>query len=176
MNVAIFIFPIAGSLRGQGLMSTNGGSGGMYGGGGGGGRIGLHYANDSYHGTTSSIGGESGYEVGGAGTVFSHHTTTDEIVLYVNNGFRSPGPVDSRIDYNLVESEQSCRTWLLPTYDGDFEYNFDELILEGEAHLAIEGGNPSEVPVVLVNRSSGDLSGHVYVGPHQVINDSLKLS
>ena len=103
-------------------MSANGGSGGTYGGGGGGGRIGLHYSNDSFIGTTQATGGGSGYEVGGAGTVLRHHTVTSLKTLHIDNAFRSPGPVATRTDYDIAGSEESCRTWLLPSLDGQDEY------------------------------------------------------
>ena len=160
--------PLVSLMQGQGLVSASGGSGGIHGGGGGGGRISIHFSNNTFHGSLQAMGGTSGYEVGGAGTVLLDNRASGERTLLINNGFRTPGPLARGTDYDITGSEESCRTWLLPAFDGD-QYVFEELSLKGRAHLAIGGvDHPSMNTTVTVRRSSGDSSGFFHVGPHQV--------
>jgi hypothetical protein len=90
-----------GLLSGNGLLSSDGGTGRSFGafytgGGGGGGRIGLQYANSSFTGTLSAKGADGG-RIGGAGTIC------------LKNGSNAP---DLLIDNKRATSTSTAETWV----------------------------------------------------------------
>ncbi len=75
----------AGTFAGSGTVSANGGNGGAAGGGGGGGRIAIYLDNDNFAGAIQTLGG-SGYQRGGAGTVFRQMNGSTRGQVRIDNG------------------------------------------------------------------------------------------
>ena len=65
------------------------------------------------------------------------------------------------------KGRDSCRTWLLPPSDGS-GYEFQEVDIKGQAHLALFKATRSDTQRVELERNSGDGSGYFHVGPLQV--------
>jgi hypothetical protein len=85
------IYIVAGSLTGVGGIRANGGIGSWHdwgnwehGGGGGGGRIAIYYGTSTFAGTMLAAGG-SGYQYGGAGTIYTKATNQAYGDLLIDN-------------------------------------------------------------------------------------------
>ena len=75
----------AGTLKGSGIISANGGSGNGLGGGGGGGRIALYYQTNLSSGVATAFGG-GGASWGGAGTIYRSGNQLSVSVVVDNGG------------------------------------------------------------------------------------------
>ena len=95
-----------GQLMGGGIISADGGASIGYGGGGGGGRIAIYYYESStFTGTISAFGG-SGYEWGGAGTIYTQASSEPLGDLLVDNGGHAGAGtrlVDGTYTFDTVE-------------------------------------------------------------------------
>ncbi|MFH1745533.1 MAG: immunoglobulin domain-containing protein [Planctomycetota bacterium] len=79
------IYLTVGTLAGNGTISATGGTRGPSGGaGGGGGRIAIHYDSDSFAGTITACGA-SGYQYGGAGTIYQKDSGSATGALSLSN-------------------------------------------------------------------------------------------
>ena len=168
-------------FRGMGNITSNGGSTftGWVGGGGAGGRVAIYFnTNQTYHGTYQCHGGSSGSsgEPGGPGTVFMYNQIEDHRTIYINNYNRQTNTEVNLIrDYSDL-SEDFFKAWILPNSadhpfaDGDGGFEFEELQIYGNAHLAMLQDPLDSTANFYFHNMIGDRSGFVHVGPNQVMD------
>ncbi|MBI5387026.1 MAG: hypothetical protein HZA90_20320 [Verrucomicrobia bacterium] len=129
------IWIAAGTLRGGGLVSVDGGIGPAVneqdGGGGGGGRIAINATNDEFAGSMTAFGG-AGWQAGGAGTVFRAKPAAPLGHVIVNNSGRS-----------------TQRTMITPTE------RFNSLVITNGGRWEPDGGLRWAVAESLVVASNG---------------------
>ncbi len=97
------IWLAVGVLAGDGFITTNGGEGSYYvsgkttrhGGGGSGGRTAIYYESDLFNGTITAYGG-SGYNYGGAGTIYLQEDFVDRLIGTVRDAI-SGGPISGAL-------------------------------------------------------------------------------
>lgn len=143
-----------GSLLAKGGHGANGTSTVAGGGGGSGGRIALYLQNNQtfseFHFLASGgLGGQSSLctsckdvgGTGGPGTVFIYHMVEDHRSLIIDNS-GAPEPREKYITWeNMLQNEG--RAWILPISglhpfsNGHFVFEFEELQIYGNGHLAI---------------------------------------
>ncbi|XP_038052472.1 uncharacterized protein LOC119725183 [Patiria miniata] len=177
-------------LDGYGHLSADGGNGRNSGGGGAAGRVAVyHQTIRNFNGTISAGGGSSAYEVGGAGTVYieqymnnvtdANETNLNETrvtlhkTLKINNNGR-PYPHAATYSHgdlrNLLNGEydditrSGGITWL---WHSSNSYNFDEVHVHGNAHIAILSDTSAEVVQVRGGKLFGDRSAVLHVGRNQ---------
>ena len=113
------IYISADTFTGSGTITANGGAGydagGTDGGGGGGGRVAIYYGTDSYTGSIQARGA-SGWEYGGAGTIFKKADSQAYGDLLVENG-----------------GQNGKSTWV----SGD--YDFDEVRAQSKGKMTLDG-------------------------------------
>ena len=131
------------------------------GGGGGGGRISIFFERNVTFSEFRYLanGGLPGRECdvcepGGPGTVFLYHILEDHRTLIIdNNG--APHPRDTYVNWNS-KSQDGGRAWIVPISGkhsfasgttGGYAYEFEELQIYGNAHIAVE--EPKDVNVVI---------------------------
>lgn len=167
------------SFLGSGSISANGGSSSGVthqcpGGGGGGGRVVINHSWgwNTFTGRVRSVGGASKMECGGAGTVLYKDTTNGTYSLVVNNDFKCT-PLRKRIDYSKLADDSrgtdSCRTYLFDPSATTHSHTFSEVDMNGEATVAFFRRNVDTFEqVITVEKTSGDKSGILNIGPLQV--------
>lgn len=177
------------SFSGSGSISADGGPGSGISGGGGGGRIAITYFSNAFAGTISAKGG-SGYQAGGAGTIFTRRAGDVYASLIVDNGglsgtntmleltyfdpltnltitggaiLRPPGPSTIYLVNLLIGSNSSLQ---MPTSGGALTLN-----IAGAATVAASGsistdgqGSPSGNGTGLGGTSSSGSGGGAYGG------------
>ena len=173
-------------FRGMGNLTANGGStyGDWYGSGGAAGRIAVYFSyNLTYHGTYQCHGGDAGShgEPGGPGTIFMYHIIEDHRSIYINNNNlktnRKPVGDPSFMIANYGDlSEDSFKAWILPNSidhpfaDGNGGFEFEELQIYGNAHLAMLQADLDSEANLYFRHMIGDRSGYVHVGPNQIMD------
>ena len=171
-------------ITGTGNITANGGNHftGGSGGGGAAGRIAMYFwENSTYVGTFQAHGGTALYsavspaEPGGPGPIFIYHQHHQHKTLYINNHMRVAHNVAKVLDYQDLSTDSS-KAWILPESgehgmaSNNHSYQFDELQIYGNAHLAvlpkpfIEGASLHFLYMI------GDRSGFVHVGPYLVMD------
>ncbi len=123
------------TFTGQGLIAANGGAGAGGSGGGAGGRIAIHYNTNTFTGTSSAYGG-SGYEYGGAGTIFTKSPTQIWGDLLVDN------------DDNLGATT--------PLLNNDWTFDAMEVVEKGNLEVPADV-NLTLIPDVLTVDSNGQM-------------------
>ncbi|XP_077861760.1 LOW QUALITY PROTEIN: uncharacterized protein LOC100369350 [Saccoglossus kowalevskii] len=155
-----------GTLDGDGYIEVIGGDGRTgTGGGGGGGRIAVYYTANHFIGDFFAYGGDSGYEPGGAGTVYLHKllASNDSILLdgtspealishdsnvtseltnrtlYINNIGRYPRDMLRNLTSIYQDLELgSTLTWITPgepSHDNEQSHHYTEHIQIDELHI-----------------------------------------
>ncbi len=130
-------------LTGSGVISANGGNGGAPGddgGGGGGGRIALHYASESFSGTVEACGG-TGYEFGGAGTIYRQSDSQPNGFLLADN-CGNAGAATTLVEtaYTFDDLQISGAAELIVPSACTLSSAAQTLSLAGDGALAIAGG------------------------------------
>lgn len=176
------------------------------GGGGAGGRIAMYFQKNSTFSEFRylSNGGWPGREcdeceAGGPGTVFLYHMSEDHRTLIIDND-NGPSPKDLYVNWDDL-TQDGGRAWVLPISGshgfaqgtkGGYSYQFEELQIYGNAHLAIMPptqtnvvshgstaapvhlGNGIDVKdydvVIFFKYMIGDRTGAVHVGDKQVMD------
>ncbi len=157
------IWIAAGSLGGNGQIGANGGNGAWtyygYSGGGGGGRIAIDVpiAGNSFNGIVTTYGG-SGYQAGGAGTVY--WSQTDRLI--VNNNAQN-GAVTALLaadyDFNVFEIKSGGWVKVAGTASNITLTNNNTIIGDGTGRLDAEGTVHVPVDFVLNGVTLGILNG-----------------
>ncbi|CAH1775844.1 unnamed protein product, partial [Owenia fusiformis] len=165
-------------IAGHGGIYALGGSGDSNGGGGSGGRISVQCDSmDKFNVTTKAYGGASSRESGGAGTVYlqtANATTgdiTNRVIIIDNHNREYPqaldwtGPLKNihQGDYSDI-SRVGGVTWL---FHESQNYVFDDIIVRGNAHVAILSDTDNDDVVVQAERMLGDKSGILHTANKQ---------
>ena len=173
------------------------------GGGGGGGRVAMYFHENTTFSEFRYLanGGLPGREcevceAGGPGTVFLYHMVEDHRTLIIdNNGAASPK--DRYVNWDNV-AEDGGRAWILPISgehafatgtSGSYAYEFEELQIYGNGHLAVmpptvanvdtgnddntglEGVNKADYDVIIFFKYMiGDRTGTVHVADGQAMD------
>lgn len=140
-------------FEGNGRISTDGGDGSAnfirdgvgtgatyyLGGGGSGGRIAIHSTANTFNGTITSFGGNNGIEgprdkgAGGPGTIFFNTNGYKKLVLDNNKeGIQE--------EIKNLDSVLGSVAWLTDD-DGTTSFEFDEVVIQNRASLAIKLSN-----------------------------------
>lgn len=154
------------------------------GGGGGGGRIAMYFhenttfsefrylANGGWPGRACEDGEEC--EAGGPGTAFLYHMVEEHRTLIIDND-GAPSPKDKYVNWANL-NEDGGRAWILPVSGshtfaqgttGGYAYEFEELQIYGNAHLAVEP--PTTVNVGGAGNLNQNLQGGVSIADYDVI-------
>jgi hypothetical protein len=138
-------------------------------------------------------------ESGGPGTVFLYHTVEDHRTLVIDND-NAPSPKDLYVNWSDL-TRDGGRAWILPQSGthafaqgttGGYAYEFEELQIYGNAHLAVKpptqnnvANTASTVPpfnlgsgvnvndyniIIFFKYMIGDRTGAVHVGDKQVMD------
>ncbi|KAH3816398.1 hypothetical protein DPMN_117914 [Dreissena polymorpha] len=177
---------------------------GSSGGGGGGGRIAMYFHLNTTFSEFRYLanGGLAGRvcdkcEAGGPGTVFLYHMVEEHRTLIIdNNG--GPSPINKYVNWTHLD-EDGGRAWILPISGqhafatgttGSYAYEFEELQIYGNGHLAVmpptkanvdngdddntslQGGvNKNDYKVIIFFKYMiGDRTGSVHVGNGQAMD------
>ena len=165
-------------LDGYGSIQSRGGSGSSGGAGGGsGGRIAVYYRNIHNYNGTFSVRGGPGNEAGASGTVYLEQHNNLHVTwrkLIVNNEDQAFPKTVEKDGNNLMHllngvyndiTTVGTVTWLKESND----YFFDEIVLQGNSHLALFG-NASRDTVRLRGRLlTGDRSAVLHIGKLQKV-------
>lgn len=159
-------------LDGYGSIQARGGAGSTSGGGGSGGRVVVNYRNIQNYNGSFSLRGGTGFEDGASGTAYLEQRNRTHITwrkLIVNNeGMSQPKAVDKSTG-NLVNlfsgvyndiSEVGTVTWLKESNN----YTFNELVLQGNSHLAIYGNASRDHVYLQAQILTGDRSAVLHIG------------
>ncbi|WAR26294.1 hypothetical protein MAR_011998 [Mya arenaria] len=189
------------TITGFGLIQTGGGQGSS--GGGGGGRFAMYFhknttftefrylANGGWPGTACG-----GCEAGGPGTAFLYHMVEKHRTLIIDND-DAPLPTNKYVNWDNI-NEDGCRAWILPISgvhafaagtSGSYAYEFEELQIYGNGHLAVmppsvdnvDNGNDDNTELEGVNKGDysviiffkymiGDRTGAVHVADGQALD------
>lgn len=133
------------SFEGNGSISANGGAGHrlvsrtnfgtntFLGGAGSGGRIAVYFTNNTFNGSITSQGGVANEAYsGGPGTVFMKDAVSGFSKLIVDNG----GLAIYIQEISSMDATRGTIAWL--TEENVVSFEFDEVIISGNAGLAIE--------------------------------------
>ena len=113
-------------------------------------------------------------EAGGPGTVFIYHMLEDHRTLIVDND-GAPSPRDKYVNWDNLKHDGG-RAWILPISgvhkfavgtNGGYAYEFEELQIYGNAHLAVHP--PTEANIIAVNTVDRYLHGSVDEKNYNVI-------
>ncbi|KAL4226615.1 hypothetical protein ACF0H5_014598 [Mactra antiquata] len=155
----------------------------LSGGGGAGGRISIYFHDNATFSEfrTLANGGYPGREcddceAGGPGTVFMYNEAEHHRTLIVDND-GAPSPRDLYVNWdNLVED--GGRAWILPISgyhpfasgnNGAYSYEFEELQIYGNAHLAIYPPETDNIFNANIEESFQTLSASVDMNDYEVL-------
>ena len=174
------------------------------GGGGAGGRIAMYFNNNRTFSefrylASGGLPGRDcdGCEAGGPGTVFLYHNQHSHRTLIIDND-GAPNPREKYVNWDDIEYDGG-RAWIVPESglhdfasgnDGSFSYQFEELQIYGNGHLAVmppvvantvktnKGVDVADITVDVAEYSEiiffkymiGDRTGSVHVGNKQVMD------
>ena len=194
-------------ITGYGQIQSNGGHGSAAsasGGGGAGGRVALYFSVNRtfsefrYLASGGWPGRECvGCEAGGPGTVFIYHNIHGHRTLIIDND-GAPNPREKYVNWENTDLDGG-RAWILPESglhdfasgnDGSYLYQFEELQIYGNGHLAVlppvtpntvDKNKKVNVPDLTVDVSQysvviffkymiGDRTGSIHVGDNQVMD------
>ena len=163
-------------LDGYGSIQARGGSGSSgVAGGGSGGRIAICYRNIHNYNGTFSVRGGPGIEAGASGTVYLEQGNASHVIgrklIVDNEGQALPKTVEKNGDnlfhlfggvYSDITSVGTV-TWLK---ESD-EYSFDEVVLQGNSHLALFGNASRQNVRLRAHLLTGDRSAVLHIGALQ---------
>ena len=154
------------------------------GGGGGGGRIAMYFHENTTFsefrylangGAPSHVcSEETDCESGGPGTAFLYHMVEEHRTLVIDND-GAPVPKDKYVNWANL-NEDGGRAWILPISGshtfaqgttGGYAYEFEELQIYGNAHLAVEP--PTSVNIANSGTLNQNLQGGVSIADYDVI-------
>jgi uncharacterized repeat protein (TIGR01451 family) len=136
------------TFTGNGTILALGGAGAWWlhpGGGGGGGRIAIYCTTDSYTGTMSARGGASGYQYGGAGTIFTKSSAQAHGNLLVDNNSNA-GAVTPVTGAN----------------------EFDNITVGNQANLSLAAGDTLDTPSLILQSSFLTVGSGVAFSPSDI--------
>ena len=159
------------NFEGEGVIDASGGSGNGYGGGGSGGRIAVYYYSSSFTGQFAAFGGRSSFEAGAAGTLYKNDYRQNLKYLWISN--KNQKPRTSLVNFANPRKD-NARTWL-PSLSNDTNYDFDEVILTGGAHLALEYTGQDQKIVIrkmsdVLNTVGNDATSYLHIGQWQTVS------
>ena len=172
-------------IKGYGKITVNGGAGSNLssspGSGGAGGRLAVYFEVNrtmtgfGYHSWGGRAGDRDTAENGGAGTAFIYHMVEEHRTLIVDNG-----GLKAQDEYNIITnyydlSDDGCRAWILPMSGTHkfgsnlhiYDYNFEEIQMHGEAHMAILTDPVDAFARLFFLYMIGDRTGTVHLGNNQ---------
>ncbi len=149
-----------GTISGSGRISANGGMGSGSGSGGGGGRIAIQYNTYAFGGQTTAYGG-GGYDIGGAGTIYTKASSQSSGLVVLDNGGQSgtnttwtaTGTIDLTVRGGAVLSPPSSQnfgtllvasnSWISVTTQNQLASASTATIQAGGGIIADGTGNPA---------------------------------
>ena len=165
-------------LDGYGSIQARGGSGSSgVAGGGSGGRIAVYYRDIHNYNGTFSVRGGTGLEPGASGTLYLEQSNGTHVIrrkLVVDNEGRAVPKTVEKNGENLRHlfggvyrdiTRVGTVTWLK---ESD-EYSFDELVLQGNSHVALYGNASQQNVSLLGGLLVGDRSAVLHIGALQSV-------